>query len=176
MRWPALLAVIPFALPACGFKPAPIAEPMVVSGPTVVGFFPPLEQSEFDDPTSGASEALAHLQFALSDVAKCLEPISPEIRLELARHLTFEINGDVTSIELPRERERSFGAYLLKPGASPRAVYAPVGPSALQQLLPDAAAEYFGVAGCRFEGNAPAAQQGAAADGATPRRSERGIL
>ena len=150
-RLAALFSVIPIVWLACASPSAPSAEPIVVRGPTVIGFFPPLGQAEFDDPTSGASEGLAHLQFALSDVAKCLEPISPEIRLELARQLTVQVDGETTSIKLPRERDRSFGAYLVKPGATPRAVYATMGPSALQQFIPDAAAEYFGVPGCRFQ-------------------------
>jgi hypothetical protein len=119
-----------------------------VAGPMVIGFFPPV----FDEaPDSGAEEGLAHLEFALSDVAKCLESRSVLVRAEIAQVLVLQIAGKEQRISLPRDWPRSVGAYLVMPGREPRPVFATVGPSSMQQLLPDAVAEYFDMPACKFK-------------------------
>jgi hypothetical protein len=42
-----------------------------VSGPLVLGFFPPFTKAEEQADDGGISEGIAHVQFALEDIAKC---------------------------------------------------------------------------------------------------------
>lgn len=146
-----LSLILLLAAAACAHSPPADHSAISVTGPTVVGFFPPLSQSDFDDPATGASEGLAHVQFALSDTAKCLESISPVVHLELTRTLRLDVGGLPLEIELPRDPGRSFGAFLFDPPREPRAVFATVGPSSLQYFLPNAAADYFDVPACRVD-------------------------
>lgn len=120
-----------------------------ISGPTIVGFFPPLSESELER-NARASEGLAHLRFALSKTSECLSAIQPDIHLHLTAELAFVIADQVVQITLPSE-PRNVGAYLLLPGKEPRAVYGAAGPSSLQMLMPNAASEYFDAPECRFE-------------------------
>lgn len=123
---------------------------VIVSGPTVVGFFPPVTQEQIVR-GNGAGEGLAHLNFALSDVAKCLQAKNPSVSLELAHVLVLELGGSEREYELPSDWAHAVGAYLAAPGREPRVVYAMAGPSSLQFLLPNAAAEYFEEPGCKVE-------------------------
>lgn len=127
-----------------------------VSGPTVVGFFPPVSQAELEAEPA-ISEALAHLRFALDDVSDCLASIQPQVHLQLTAELVLSIEGSTRRIPLPVEPERSFGAFLIRPRAEPRSVYSSGGASSLVRLVPAAAAEYFDVPGCRSDLDPPAA-------------------
>ena len=65
------------------------AEKIRVDGPTIVGFFPSVKKTDVENDDS-TREGLAHLQFALENVAKCLEGKGVSIRLSLADRLIFE--------------------------------------------------------------------------------------
>ena len=116
--------------------------PIEIRGPTLVGFFPPLSDEQFAS-ERGASEGLAHLEFALSDTIKCLESAELVARIELTETLRFLLDGEVVTVSIPDESGKRVGAYLLQPGQVPLPVYATAGPSSLQVLLPNAAAKFL---------------------------------
>jgi hypothetical protein len=121
-----------------------------ITGPMIVGFFPPVSDEELEsDP--GARAGVAHLKFALSDVAACLKGRGVVVKDKRARALIFKYDGKVERIKLPTDWPRAVGAYLLDPKKPPRVVYASAGPSSLGFLLPNAAADYFGASKCRKE-------------------------
>ena len=123
---------------------------VLVTKPTIVGFFPPVSAEEIET-NPGTREGVAHLEFALSDVAKCLKPRDVSVRLELTRVLIFKLGDRQLRFELSPDWQRAVGAYLVEPNREPRVVYASAGPSSLQFLLPNAAAEYFNEPGCKVE-------------------------
>lgn len=114
----------------------------------IIGFYPPEEPSRVED-DRGMSEGIAHLQFALEDVARCLHDASAVVRLELTRSLKLVDDKREETIALPREWPGAVGALLARPGARPRVVHAAAGPSSLGILLPEVAAEYFDAPACR---------------------------
>jgi hypothetical protein len=142
-----LLAAASEVLPA---ETEPGVVEVTVAGPMVIGFFPPVSDEEIEA-NPGTREGLAHLEFALSDAAKCLKSLGVSVRGELARVLVLRVAGKERRFDLPHEWERAVGAYLIEPGREPRVVYASAGPSSLQVLLPNAAAEYFGASACKVE-------------------------
>jgi hypothetical protein len=137
-------------MPSCASHGGGSRPTIQVTGPVVVGFFPPVTDSEIEN-EPGTREGIAHLQFALSDVARCLQGLPVTVRLELTRVLVFESGGKRTVARIPGDWPQAVGAYLVRPGAAPEVVYAQAGPSSLGILLPNAAAEYFGVPACRIE-------------------------
>jgi hypothetical protein len=122
---------------------------IAVTGPLVIGFFPPTTQTEMDDADSGFSEAIAHVCFALEDINKCLAALRPTIRLELTRSITLQGAKKSFTIPLATDWQHSIGVILASPDKKPQIVYAEAGPSTLLYLGPDAAAEYFRVPACR---------------------------
>ena len=138
-----------FILGATSPHDAADQEPAVirVSRATVVGFFPPVSRSDFGS-QEARSEALAHLRFALRDVSECLAALRPEVHLRVATALSLAIDGEVRTVSLPTDPDRSLGAYLIRPGAEPRAVYAGAGASSLSRSIPLAAGEYFDAPDC----------------------------
>jgi hypothetical protein len=119
-----------------------------VAGPMVIGFFPPVSDEDVAS-SSGTREGLAHLEFALSDVAKCLKSRGVSVRVERTRALVLKVAGKERRFDIPPEWERAVGAYLIAPGRDPRVVYASAGPSSLQVRLPNAVAEYFAAPACK---------------------------
>lgn len=119
-----------------------------VTGATVIGFFPPISADPIEA-SPAVREGLAHLAFALSDVARCMEPRTVSVRIERARVLVLRTGEQRTRIALPLDGEHAVGAYLVEPGREPEAVYAPAGAGALQILLANAAADYFDAPNCR---------------------------
>lgn len=121
-----------------------------VSGPMIVGFFPPISDQELQS-EPGARAGVAHFEFALTDVAACLKGRGVVVKGERVGTLILKYENKVERIKLPTDWPRAVGAYLLDPQQSPKVVYASAGPSSLAFLLPNAAADYFGVSKCRKE-------------------------
>jgi hypothetical protein len=127
------------------------SKPVVVNGVTVVGFFPPFTQQELDQDDGGIREGTAHVGFALDDLAKCLADRNPAVHFELTRSLTLQVGAETFSYQFQTDSEHSVGIVLAQPGREPTIVYATVGPSSLQWLALDAAADYFEAPQCKSE-------------------------
>lgn len=146
----ALLVGLLAAAPAVG-QTADASGPITeVSGPTIIGFAA-AEVAADADSLEYASEAIAHLQFALANVGECLAELEPTIDQQFSDIVTWEIDGKKASLQLSDDPYEQVGAVLIRPGSDPEIVYASVGPSSLLYFLPNAAAEYFGVPGCKVE-------------------------
>jgi hypothetical protein len=120
-----------------------------VTGPLVIGFFPPFTKTEESE--DGVIEGLAHMRFALDDIAECIADTSTTYRLDVTRSIVLRDGKRVQRVTLPRDWGHAVGIILVAPGRSRRTVFAPEGPSTLIQLGPAAAAEYFGKPACRRE-------------------------
>lgn len=135
-------------------KAAPVnVATVVVKGPLIVGFFPPVTQAEMEDPNTGTSEGIAHVRFALEDTLKCLKAsgVSATAQLELATTLIVMDKGKTRRILLPTSWPGAAGAYLFMPGKEPQAVFAQAGPSSLVVLVPKAAAHFYAASACTSE-------------------------
>lgn len=121
-----------------------------VNGPVVVGYFPPVTQEELDDPNSGAGEGIAHVRFAVEDTLRCLEDsgIKAQGRVKMKDVLEVREGNATKRIKLPTSWPEAAGVYLFSPGKNPRKVPAQAGPSSLEVLVPEAAAEYYGAKAC----------------------------
>jgi hypothetical protein len=75
---------------------------VVVSGPTIVGFFPPISQTNLDHDDGGISEGVAHVQFALEDVEKCLAPRKLNKRFEYAHSIVISDGRNEHRLDFPR--------------------------------------------------------------------------
>jgi hypothetical protein len=139
-----VLIAILITISACGGKQTPVID---VTGPTVVGFFPPLSEEELQR-TPAVSHALAFLQFALNDAEDCLAALAPTIRMEETSELKLRLDGKRQTIEIPQKDGLWVGVVLLQPGQEPRIVHAVGGPASLQQTLVTAVAEYFSSPEC----------------------------
>lgn len=139
-----------FVAVAAHAQNGPEAETVVVEGPMVIGFFPPVTEQELNDPNSGAREGVAHTNWAVSDTTKCLKQsgITAVGKLLLTKTLIIKSSGSAQRIELPTTWPEAAGVYLLSPEKPPKAVYAQAGPSSLQVLAPMAAREYFQAQAC----------------------------
>ena len=122
-----------------------------VTGTTAIGFFPPFSQKELDNDDGGISEGTAHVGFALEDLTRCLSVLKPTTRFERTRALVIVDGSTEHSYRFPADWDKSAGIILVSPGRTPRVVYASGGPSSLQWIALDAAAEYFEVAACKKE-------------------------
>jgi len=122
---------------------------VTVQGVTIIGFFPPYTQNELDHDDGSIGEGTAHVGFALEDLEKCLKQQEPQVRFELTKSLTLTDGAHVRRIAIPNEPGKTVGIVLAKPDAEPMVVYATVGPSSLQWLALDAAADYFGTPACK---------------------------
>jgi len=56
---------------------------IAVKGPLVVGFFPPYSKDE--EESDSIVEGLAHVEFALDDISKCLKDKKAVFRLDVTR-------------------------------------------------------------------------------------------
>ena len=114
----------------------------------LIGVFPAVSAEVLGDPKSGAREAFVHLQFALTISAKCLELPSGSTHLVEATAIAVEHGGETIRFEFSRE-PLEVAVLLLSPERAPLEVLASAGPSSLQVLVPDAAADFFDAPGCR---------------------------
>lgn len=120
-----------------------------VKGPVVIGFFPPFTEAEKAADAGEIREGLAHLRFALDDIAKCYSDRAATYRLDITRSVTLRDGTQVRRIDIPRDWEHAVGLILVRPGRPARTVFATAGPSTLVVLGPAAAGEYFAASGCR---------------------------
>src|SRR5262245_26183853 len=61
---------------------------VVVKGPLILGFFPPFTKAEEEANDSGIVEGLAHVRFALEDIAECYANEAAIYRLDVTRSVT----------------------------------------------------------------------------------------
>ena len=124
---------------------------VAIDGPLILGFFPPFTKAEEEADDSGIAEGLAHVRFALEDIAECYANESAIYRLDVTRSVTLRDGRTVRRITLPGDRNHAVGIILALPGRQHRIVFAEDGPSSLSAVGPSAAAEYFGAAACSRE-------------------------
>jgi hypothetical protein len=117
-----------------------------VTGPVILGFFPPYAESE--EKEDGVIEGLAHLRYALEDIGRCFGDGTAIYRLDVTRSVTLRDGRRVERIRIPEDSAHAVGIILVRPGRPSRTIYATDGPSTLQRLGPQAAAQYFDAAGC----------------------------
>jgi len=107
----------------------------------VIAFLPPAARDPND---RAATQARAHVAEAIEITKRCLGDVPVSYRSEFVDRIV---------IRSP-EREEIFqvsqlaplaGALLFRPGSNPRILFAGGGPDALVEMLPRAAAEYYGV-------------------------------
>ena len=127
-----------------------------IDGPTVIGVFPPVSQAEIDHDDGGLREGMAHVQFAIEDLVKCLTP--RKVRSQFANTRSIEIRDgrDTRTISFSRKWEGAVGIVLVAPGRAPITVLATGGPSSLIETAPQAAWRYFSEPACkRYEEQTP---------------------
>jgi hypothetical protein len=134
------------AQPAAPVEPEGLAS---VSGPTAIGFFPPITEKERDEDDGGLSEGYAHLSFALEDLEKCLGPRKLTVRLKITRSLQVQDGATSYRLEFPADWQHAIGIVLAEPGRKPEVIYATAGPSSLLELAPQAAWKYFSEPKCK---------------------------
>ena len=115
-----------------------------VTGPTLIAFLPP---AALDRRDRSAAEAVAHVGFALEDTQKCLGNRPVDYRLIYADRLEVTLDGRRYAFEL-KKMGQGVGAVLLARAKAPRQIHTTIGPSSLMQMLPAAAAEYYGAPPC----------------------------
>src|SRR3974377_52697 len=95
---------------------------IMIDGPAVIGFFPPVQQLGDDNPDDGGIEGTAHLSFALEDTDSCLKKsgITARVSLETASTLVVKENGNAHRIVLPKSWPKAIGVYLFKPAVPAR--------------------------------------------------------
>lgn len=155
MKRSTLVAFLSVALPPIAFGQAIATRTVTIKidGPAVIGFFPPVKQLGDDNPDDAVIEGTGHLSDGLDATDECLKKsgIAAQLSLETASTLVVKENGNTRRIVLAKSWPKAVGAYLFKPGAPARVVYAENGPSALITELPEAAAEYFSASACATE-------------------------
>jgi hypothetical protein len=149
----AVLLVLVVAATSIGDQPnaEQPGEPVLVnvSGPTVVGFWWSVTQSQ----SESDKDTIASLQSALKDVANCLKNEDVSIRMEIAHVFRLRSGGSEETIELPQyDFPGTVGAILARPGVHRQIVYGVVQhPKALSYALREHASEYFNAPACRPE-------------------------
>lgn len=153
IRYPVITVALVVALHAdTSMQSAKSREPAVridVKGPVVIGFFPPYTRAEQQADDGSISEGLAHVRFALEDIAKCYENKAAVYRLDVTRRIVLRDRNRIHRIDIPRDPGRAVGLVFARPRHEPRTVFAVDGPATLIALGPMTAAEYFGAKGCR---------------------------
>lgn len=122
---------------------------VTIEGPTVIGFFPPVTQADLGNDNGGLSEAIAHLNFALQNIATCLGREKAAVSFEYTDSITLS-NGDVTyHYDFTSEPGQAVGILLALPGKEPALVFATAGPSSLSVLGPQEVWIYFSEPSCQ---------------------------
>jgi hypothetical protein len=145
--WLVLVALVPVSTSAQN-QASQGGATVVVEGPLIVGFFPPFTRAEEEANDSGIAEGLAHVRFALDDIAACYANTAAIYRLDVTRSVTLREGRTVRRITLPSDRNHAVGIIFAMPGRQHRIVFAQDGPSSLSVAGPSAAAEYFGAQAC----------------------------
>jgi hypothetical protein len=92
---------------------------------------------------------MAHVQFALEDLEKCLAPRKLSVRFEQTRSLTLNDGHNTRRIDFASDWPHAVGIVLVSPGLSPVVVYAMAGPSSLLETAPQAASKLFSEPKCK---------------------------
>jgi hypothetical protein len=112
-------------------------EPVVVNGPTIVAYFPPVTQSAVDA-DQGLSETLGDFQFHLRTAEPCLKKAG--IAVFERYGVSFDLrDGSAGTIFRPKTNE--IGYYFIAPGRKPRIERSLIADVGLLQI----AREYFGL-------------------------------
>jgi hypothetical protein len=122
---------------------------VVVTGPTAIGFFPPVSKEEIDSDDGGIREGTSHVAFALEDLQKCLAPLKLATSLEFTRAITIKVGATVHRMKFASDSAHAVGIVLAVPGKAPEVVYATAGPSSLLYLAPQVAWKYFSEPNCK---------------------------
>jgi len=146
-----LLAVLVPIRPLAQTRTEQGAVTVDVKGPLILGFFPPFTKAEEQLDDGGINEGLAHLRFALEDIAKCYDNKAATYRLEVTKFVTLRQGRTIRRIALSRDWEHAVGIIFATPRRQHRIVFAEAGPSSLIVIGPSTAAEYFGAQTCRRE-------------------------
>ena len=117
---------------------------VVITAPTLIAFAKPSLRDARDE---ASSEALAHLAFAVEDTKRCALPEHAKVETIYA-DIFIVRNGAMTQAFSTSAKGHELGAVLVEPGRKARLVIAEVGPSALVQMLPEAAAKYWNLPSC----------------------------
>jgi len=117
---------------------------VVITAPTLIAFAKPGLRDARDE---ASSEALAHLAFAVEDTKRCALPEHAKVEIIYA-DIFIVRNGAMTQAFSTSANGHELGAVLVEPGRKARLVIAEVGPSALVQMLPEAAAKYWNLPSC----------------------------
>jgi hypothetical protein len=149
MYWTVLASLILMAADGLAQSARPSQGPVAitVSGPLVIGFFPPYSKEE--EGSDAVIEGLAHVRFALEDIAKCFQNKDAAYRLDVTRRFTLRDGQTVRNLGIPSDWGHSVGLVFATPGRAPHVVYATDGPGSLVETGRSQAAEYFGAPVCR---------------------------
>lgn len=109
---------------------------VVVSGDTIIAFFPPISDSELDkDPD--LNETLSDFQFYVGNVRNPLRNMKIEFQVIYARSFRIRTGNNVRTF---RPQKADVGYYFIAPGKKPRVEYGVMTDTDLIQV----AHEYFG--------------------------------
>jgi hypothetical protein len=136
---------------AWGCEPLqPPASEYTASHPQMIAFARP-ELAASEHP--GSTEALAHLELALSDTVRCLEMDELEIAMVYQPEIEVRYSGDTHSFgfEDAAAQDAGVAVVLVATDRPPMAVYGPTGARSLHQSLREAVATYYGKERCRIE-------------------------
>ena len=106
----------------------------------VIAFLPPSMQDSQD---KGAAEARERVRSALESAKLCLGEDTVSYRMIFADRIVVRSLGREETFEVSHFAPL-VGALLVRPGWTPRILFAGGGPEALTQMLRSAASEYFG--------------------------------
>jgi hypothetical protein len=108
--------------------------------PAVIAFLPPSMQ---DPQLKGAAETQERVRSAIENAKLCLGEDTVSYRIVFADRIVVRSRGREETFEVSPFAPL-VGALLLRPGWTPRILFAGGGPEALAQMLRAAASEYFG--------------------------------
>ena len=138
---PALLVLLAVSQAALPKSPEEVVTANVEGDKTaVIAFLPPSIQ---DSRVKGAAEAQERVRSAVEDVRLCLGDDTVSYRVVFADRILVRSPGREETFEVSHFAPL-VGALLLRPGWTPRILFAGGGPEALTQMLRSAASEYFG--------------------------------
>ena len=80
---------------------------MNVTGPVILGFFPPYSESEEEE--DGVIEGLAHVRYALEHIGRCFGGESATYRLDVTKSVTLRDGRRVERIRRLADRSRTIG-------------------------------------------------------------------
>jgi len=123
------------------------SELVVVSRPTVLGFFRPPRDST-DATGDGYIEGVAHIEFAVVDALECLGRDSADARMIIDSLVRIQRGSRIDTLRFPMTDSMPYGVYLLSPVQSPQLIRA-YGPSQVMIASLEATPTYFGRAACR---------------------------